>query len=97
MISLKRHSSGHEMLIAACDLDLLGRTIEEGDLRLEVSESFYGGEKVESRVFLAVLALATIGNLVGKETVEAAMSAGFVDPECVLWVKGIPHAQIVKM
>jgi len=97
MICLRRHSFGHEVLIAACDDELLGKTIEEGDIRLEVSERFYGGEKVDRRLLIAVLALATIGNLVGNETVDAAIEAGFVDPECVLWVKGVPHAQMVRM
>jgi hypothetical protein len=97
MICLKRHSCGHELLVAACDEGLLGKTFEEGELRLEVSESFYGGEKVDARMLVEVLYLATIGNLVGKETVGAAAEAGLVDPECVIRVKGVPHAQIVRM
>jgi hypothetical protein len=97
MIRLRRHSCGHEMLVAACDEGLLGKKFEEGDLRLDVSERFYGGEKVDARMLVEVLALATIGNLVGKEAVDAAMEAGLVDPECVLRVQGVPHAQIVRM
>ena len=97
MIRLKRHSCGHELLVAACDEGLLGKTFEEGELRLEVSERFYGGEKVEARMLVEVLALATIGNLVGEETVEAASGAGLVDPECVIRVQGVPHAQMVRM
>jgi hypothetical protein len=97
MISVRRHRTGHEMLIAACDEAILGKTFVEGDLRLEVSVRFYGGEKMDKRVFQEVLAIATIANLAGKETVDAAVEAGFVDPECVLWVDGVPHAQIVKM
>jgi hypothetical protein len=97
MISLRRHSSGHELLIAACDDELLGKTFEEGEIRLDVSQRFYGGEKMDRRLLTEVLALATIGNLVGKETVDAAIEAGFVDPECVLWVKGVPHAQMARM
>jgi hypothetical protein len=97
MISLKRHSCGHELLVAACDEVLLGKTFEEGELRLEVSESFYGGEKVDARMLVEVLYLATIGNLVGRETVGAAAEAGLVDPGCVIRVKGVPHAQIVRM
>jgi len=97
MIWLKRHSCGHELLVAACDCELVGKRFEDGDLRLDVSESFYGGEKVDVRMLLEVLALATIGNLVGKETVEAAIEAGLVDPDCVIRVQGVPHAQIVRM
>ena len=97
MICLRRHSSGHELLVAACDCELLGKRFEEEDLRLDVSKSFYGGENVDARMLVEVLALATIGNLVGKETVDAAIEAGLVDPECVLRVQGVPHAQMVRM
>jgi hypothetical protein len=97
MIRLRRHSCGHELLVAACDSALVGKRFEEGELRLEVSERFYGGENVDARMLVEVLALATIGNLVGQETVEAAIEAGLVDPECVIRVQGVPHAQIVRM
>jgi len=97
MISLKRHSCGHEILVAACDCALVGKSFSEGELRLDVTERFFGGEKVDARMFVEVLSLATIGNLVGPETVEAAVEAGLVDPECVLRVDGIPHAQMVRM
>ena len=97
MISLRRHSFGRELLVAACDLDVLGKTFEEGDLRLEVNEGFYTGEKVDLRLLLEVLALASIANLVGQETVQAAIGAGYIDPECVLRVAGVPHAQMVRM
>jgi hypothetical protein len=97
MIRLKRHSCGHELLVAACDCALVGKRFADGDLRLDVSESFYGGEKVDVRMLLEVLVLATIGNLVGSETVGAAIEAGLVDPECVIRVDGVPHAQILRM
>jgi hypothetical protein len=97
MISLKRHSCGHEILVAACDCELLGKSFSEDELRLDVPERFYGGEKVDARLLVEVLSLATIGNLVGPETVGAAVEAGLVDPECVIRVQGIPHAQMVRM
>ena len=40
---------------------------------------------------------ATIANLVGNKTVQCAINMGLVDPKCVLRIKGVPHAQIVKM
>ncbi|MEM4728395.1 MAG: DUF424 family protein [Thermoplasmata archaeon] len=97
MIRLKRHRSGSELLIAACDDELLGRRFTEGELTLEVSPSFFGGERVSRRLLLECLALATIANLVGEETVAAAIEGGFVDPECVIRIGGVPHAQMVRM
>jgi len=40
---------------------------------------------------------ATIGNFVGRETIEAAKRAGFVSDDGILWISGVPHAQFVLM
>jgi len=97
MISVRRHSTGTELLVAACDCGLIGKRFEEGELRLELRPGFFEGEKVDKRLFLEVLALATIANLAGEETVNAAIEAGFVDPECIIRIQGVPHAQLVRM
>ncbi len=97
MISVKRHSSGSELLVAACDLGIVGKRFEEGELCLELLAGFYDGERVDRKLFLEVLALATIANLAGEETVGAAVEAGLVDPECIIRIGGVPHAQLVRM
>ena len=97
MISVKRHSTGTQLLVAACDRGLIGKRFVEGELCLDVRAGFFEGEKVEKELFLEVLALSTIANLVGDETVNAAIEAGLVDPECVIRIQGVPHAQLVRM
>ena len=97
MISVKRHSTGTQLLVAACDRGLIGKLFVEGELCLEVRASFFEGENVDKRLFLEVLALSTIANLVGEETVGAAVEAGMVDPECIIRIDGVPHAQLVRM
>jgi len=97
MISVRRHMTGGELLVAACDAELVGKRFEEGELCLELRASFYEGERVDRRLFLEVLALATIANLAGEEAVGAAVEAGLVDPECVIRIGGVPHAQLVRM
>ncbi|MGQ9582100.1 MAG: DUF424 domain-containing protein [Thermoplasmatota archaeon] len=97
MISLRRHLSGSELLVAACDASLLGRKFREGELKLEVSESFFGGERVSAELLVECLELATVANLVGEEAVGAAIEAGYVDPDRVLVIEGVPHAQLVRM
>lgn len=90
------HRRGIETLVAACDERLLGQTLREGEIRLHVS-SFYEGERMTSEEFIARLREATIGNFVGKETVEAAQRGGYVGEDGVLWIQGEPHAQLVVM
>jgi hypothetical protein len=97
MISVKRHASGGNILVAACDMDLLGRKFEEGELRLDVKKDFYDGEKVDEATFLELAAIANIMNLVGKKVVGLAISSGIVDAGCVINIEGIPHAQVLRL
>jgi len=95
-IRVKVHTRGPEILVAACDERLLGRTLREGPIRLHVS-SFYDGPRMAETEFVAQLRAATIGNFVGRETVDAARRAGFVGEDGVLMIEGEPHAQMVVM
>lgn len=95
-IRMRVYRQGTEVLVAAADGDLIGRTFREGDLKLAVT-SFYDGEEVTEEAFLAELRLATIGNFVGEETVGAAVRGGFIAEGGVLRVDGVPHAQLFVM
>ena len=95
-IRMKVYQRGPETLVAAADEDLLGKTFRERGLKIEVT-SFYAGDVVTEDTLLAHLRLATIGNFVGKETVEAVTKGGFVAEEGVLWIEGVPHAQFCVM
>lgn len=97
MISIKKYKQGSDLLIGACDEELIGKKFEDGKLQIDVSKSFYDGERISADVLKKFLEDATIANLVGEETVKCAIELGLVDPSCVLKIKGIPHAQMVRM
>ena len=96
-ISVKVHTSGREVLVAACDHDILGKTFRSDKLRLHVSREFYEGQVCDEEVFIERLQMATIANLVGERTVAAAVRCGAIDPERVLLIGGAPHAQMARM
>jgi len=97
MISIKIYKRGKDLLVGACDEKLLGKKFEEGKFQIEVKKEFYGGKLVSSEVLKTYLEDATIANLVGQETIKCAIEAGIIDPACVIKIKGIPHAQMVRM
>ena len=97
MISIKIYKRGNDLLIGACDEDLLGKKFEDEKFQIDVSKDFYGGKKISPEALKKYLEDATIANLVGKETIKCAIEAGIVDPECIIEINGIPHAQMVKM
>jgi hypothetical protein len=97
MIWMKVYDTQGEVLLAACDDELLGKSFEEGELQLMVSEKFYGGEKVSQELFIRQLKCATIANLVGEVVVRIASELGMVDENGIIRIEGVPHAQIAKM
>jgi len=97
MISVKVYRQGPEVLVAACDSDILGKTFKGKGLKIAVSEGFYKGDIGDEEMLVNRLEMATIANLVGKKTLEVAVRRGFVDPSCVLLIGGVPHAQMARM
>jgi hypothetical protein len=97
MIWIRKYSTQGEILLAACDDEILGRTFCEGELQLVVSESFYGGEKVSKENFIGLIKNATIINLVGEKVIKIALDLGLIGPDGIIEIDGVPHAQIAKM
>lgn len=97
MISVKIYRQGDDVVIGACDEHLLGKKFRKGKLQIDVAKRFYDGERIDKKTLESFLNDATIANLVGDETVTCAINIGLVDPDCILKIKGIPHAQIVHM
>jgi hypothetical protein len=97
MISIKIYKQGNDLLIGACDEELLGKKFEDGKFQIDVSKDFYGGEKISPEDLKKYLQDATIANLVGKLTIKCAIELGLIDPICIIRINGVPHAQMVRM
>ena len=97
MIAVRMHSNDGEIVLAACDDELLGRTLVEGKIKMKVSEPFYNGEMIPDAVLAERMKSAAIMNLVGNRTVAIALSEGYVDEDCVMTIEGVKHAQVVRM
>jgi hypothetical protein len=87
---------GPDILVAACDKDILGKTLREGDIKLEVSKEFYQGEDADEDILVNRLQHATIANLVGETTCQIAAKHDFISMDSVIRINGVPHAQMVK-
>ncbi|MGA3289492.1 MAG: DUF424 family protein [Candidatus Bathyarchaeia archaeon] len=88
---------GRNVLLAVCDCELLGRTLREGKIVFHIKGEFYNGRKASVEEAMGMIDNSTIVNLVGKCCVEKAIAEGYVHPDAVLNIEGIPHAQIVKL
>ena len=88
---------GKNVLLAICDADILGKTLREGKIVFKVKEEFYNGGLVTIEEAVDMIRNSNIVNMVGKNCVEKAIQKGYVHPEAVLNIEGVPHAQIVKL
>jgi len=88
---------GSNVLLAVCDCELLGKTLEQGKIVFRVKEEFYNGRKASVEEAVEMINNSTIVNLVGKTCVERAIAEGYVHPDAVIKIDGVPHAQIVKL
>ncbi len=86
-----------DTLVAVCDAELLGCTLEGGRVPFKVSERFYGGSLSSLEEALEAMRKATISNIVGKKIVEAAIGKDMVQKTAVIYFGDIPHAQIVHL
>lgn len=94
---VKLKKIGRNVLLAICDCEMLGRTLREGKIVFHVKDEFYNGGKVSVDEAVGMIDNSTIVNLVGKNCVEKAIAKGYVHPDAVLQIEGVPHAQIVKL
>jgi len=88
---------GGNVVLSMCDSEVLGRTLREGKIVFHVKEEFYKGGLVTIEEALDMIENSTIVNMVGKCCVEKAIKRGYVHPQAVLNIEGVPHAQIVKL
>ncbi len=88
---------GEHVLVAACDVTMLGKTLKHGALTFEVKKSFYGDKQVKLEEAINLIRYSTSANLVGHNIVNEALKERLVHPNAVMLISGVPHAQLVKL
>jgi len=94
-VYVKVHRVGKDIVVAICDEDLLGRVLEEGEVRFEIKEDFYRGELMDVKKALEIIETGTIVNLVGKTIVGALAERNEVVRLAAVEIAGVPHVQLV--
>lgn len=85
------------MVVAVCDEEILGKTLEGGIVPFKVNEGFYKGTLGDVEEAIAAIKQATISNLIGKKIVSAVIECKMIHERAVIYFGDIPHAQIVKL
>jgi hypothetical protein len=83
-------------MINICDLDLIGKTLSEGKLRMHISRDYYGGKIVDDGEALRMMKQSSIINLAGKRAVEIALANKMAAEQAVRLIEGVPFLMIYK-
>ena len=97
MIYVRIHKAADDIILAACDEDVLGKTFRGDEARITVNERFYNGELVSEETFIQRMESVSIMNLVGERTIAIAIERGHVSEENVMDIGGVKHVQVVKI
>jgi len=84
-------------MLNICDADLLGRTLNRGNLTLKISEKYYGEKVVEKEEAESLLKESHNINMEGKEIISLSTDIGVGSQEGVKEIDGIPFLIVFKM
>ncbi len=93
MISLKIHRS-YRTIVAICDSNLIGKKFEQDIRQLDCRENFYKDQEVNEDEAIKIIQQqvnedATF-NIVGKESIQAAIKAGLTTEQDIDKIQDIP-------
>ncbi len=98
-IVMRVHRVRSEVVLAACDEELLGRDLPVGrsGRTVKVSAQFYGERVVSADELRWALHRCTIANLLGERVLAEAEREGVLRPGGHGQLGGVPHAEIFTM
>ena len=85
----------HGLLVVVTDSSILGKKFEEGKLQLDLSKEFYKGEEKDVEEIKDIILSSRHVHLTGEESVDLGISLGLIEKDRVIWISGVPHAEIV--
>ena len=91
-VYLKVHIKNDLETIACCDEELLNQVYKEGNLRIEISNQFFGGNLIDLEDALLIIKEATCFNIVGEKIIKKAVECKLLPKEGVRYINGVPMA-----
>jgi hypothetical protein len=97
MFSARLINHNDTRMLNICDADLLGKTLNNGDFTLKISEGYYAQKIVEEEEAKELLKGSNSINMVGKEIIALSVNIGIGSQDGVKEIDGIPFLIVFKM
>jgi len=85
------------MMLNICDVELLGKKIIQDELKMHISESYYGEKLVDREEAKVLMKNSSIINMVGKETISLSIQLGIGSESGIKTVSDVPFLIVFKM
>ena len=83
-------------MISICDLELVGKTLTDGELVVKLSKEYFQEQVIEESQAPELLKSCSIANLVGTRIVDLAISLRLANQNGVKHISGTPFLMIYK-
>jgi hypothetical protein len=83
-------------MVNICDEELLGRTLREGKLKVDITPEYFFGVRVDEATALKQIKEDDVVNLVGNRIVEKALKAKLGHPRAVRKIEEVSFLMIYK-
>jgi len=85
------------LMLNICDIDILGKTIVQDQLTMNISKGYYGEKIIDYEEAKSLLQKASIINMAGKNTVSLSIELGVGSENGVKTVGDVPFLIVFKM
>ena len=83
-------------MLNICDAELIGRTVRQSDLEVNISKSYFAERVVEEKEAETLLRNASIINMVGKQTIDLSIRIGVGSQKGVKEIEEVPFLLVFK-
>lgn len=83
-------------MLNICDSDLVGRTLVEADLTMNITQSYFAERIVDEKEAEQLLRNSSIINMVGEETISLSVKIGIGSQKGVKKIEGVPFLLVFK-
>ena len=97
MFSARLVNQQNTSMLNICDYELLGKTITDHGLKIEINQTYYGEKKIDDVEEKYLLKKYNSVNMVGKQIISLSVSLGVGTLNGVKEIDGIPFLIVFKM
>ncbi len=83
-------------MLNMCDSNLVGKVLVDGDLTMNITQSYFAERIVDEKEAEQLLRNASIINMIGEETIALSVKIGVGSSKGVKRIDGIPFLLVFK-